>query len=362
MKNLQRLCTLAALGLVLAGCQATPTSPVTVVPSVAVVNTTTSTPQPSQTPAATPTTKPTLKPTSNATATPAATRTPMPTREPTATLAPEQLAEFATLEALVTAKPELDKYYSRECILQIGCYGFELGLSPNGQWAVFFSTAQTPGLSFVNVTSLTQWNVYMDEIPNLPLDTEVLQPVHWLRDGRYVYITPLAGGDGGYGYFWRTTKNLIRLDLENGTWVETQAGAAFAFSPNDKYLAYRSGQDLVVHEFQTGLFHKFAVPSEYQAFGRVVWSPDSRQLLFIGSINDLDQEEEPEGFTLFLLTVAEMQAQVILEKDERYLYPLTWSADEGIVLRSLPGLAETDGGGDYLLDLETNEVTLKPAP
>jgi hypothetical protein len=204
------------------------------------------------------------------------------TVELTSTIQPEKLAEVATIEAIITEKPELGEFYSRFCIINgYSCYASSsVGLSPNKEWAIFFVASESGGLSIVNVNTQKQWNIYYHEIKGYGCDCTV-QVEHWSQDGHYLYVSPQMGGDGGMFWFWRDYIQLIRINLDNGTWVDTNMGASHSFSPNDKYIAYRRGQNVVVHDFQTGNEQTFSVPAEYVAFGRFVWSPDSKNIMFV---------------------------------------------------------------------------------
>jgi hypothetical protein len=241
-----------------------------------------------------------------------------------------------------------------------------LGLSPNGKWAVFFNTIDgTAGLSIVNVNSKKQWDISYYDITGTYGSDVTVAIEHWPRDGRYLYVSPQMGGSGGLFWFWRDYIQLIRIDLEDGTWVNTNMGAAFSFSPNDQFIAYRRGQNVIIHEFQTGDERTFTVPSEYAAFGRFVWSSDSEQIVFVGSsVSEVESDElstKPNGFTLFLLNIGNMKAQVIIENDQRYLYPLEWQTSNVVLLESLYEVT-SDGtlhhnGEKYKFDLETNDIS-----
>lgn len=295
--------------------------------------------------------------------TPSPTVTSYPAIEATQTIPPGTMAVVATIEAIVTEKPDLEKFYSRACIIYGGgvCSVSNLGLSPNGNWAVFYSGRR--GLSIVNVASKKQWDIDYSDINSGYQGEAWVEIEHWSHDDRYLYVSPRMAGDGGMFWFWRDYIQLVRLNLENGTWVDTKMGSSFSFSPDDKFIAYRRGTNLVIYEFQTGNERKFNVPTEYAAFGRFVWSQDSKQIMFVSSsVEELNSgESKPNGFTLFLLDVEKMKAEVILEKDERYLYPLKWQTSNFVLLESLYGAAPTGyleySGEKYKLDLGTNEIS-----
>lgn len=65
--------------------------------------------------------------------TPSPTETSTPIIEPAVTIPVGTLMAVSTMDALVTAKPELGEYYSHECMLYSSCLAPQYGLSPNGQ-------------------------------------------------------------------------------------------------------------------------------------------------------------------------------------------------------------------------------------
>lgn len=302
-------------------------------------------------------------PTSATTPNPAPTLSP--TIETTSTLPPATLSVVSTIEAIITEKPELERFYERSCIVYgFGCADPNLGLSPNGKWAAFFSNIDgAPGLSVVNVNSKKQWDIsYYDITGTYGGDTTV-KVEHWSRDGRYLYVSPQTAGSGGLFWFWRDYVQLIRMNLENGTWINTNMGSAFSFSPEDQFIAYRREQNVVIHDFQIGQERTFTVPSEYRAFGRFVWSQDSKQIIFVGS--STAELEVIDGFTLFILDIKNMDAQVIIEKDKRYLYPLEWQAPNIVLLESLYKITPDSihySGEKYELDLRTNDISKHESP
>ena len=305
--------------------------------------------------------------------TPSLVSTTSPTIETTPTLPPATLSVVLTIEAIVTEKPELERFYRRYCIVDgWGCDVPNLGLSPNGKWAAFFNSPMdgTAGLSVVSVDSKKQWDISYYDITGTYGGDVTVQVEHWSQDGRYLYVSPRTAGSGGLGYFWRSETQLIQLDLTDGTWQNTNMGSAFSFSPDDKFIAYRRGQNVVIQEFQTSQEKTFTVPSEYGAFGRFVWSQDSKQIMFIGSsVEELEAvvlTNDMKGFTLFLLDTEKMDVQVIIDKDERYLYPVEWKTPKMILLESLYKV-DSNGylhynGEQYKLDLASNEILKNESP
>jgi hypothetical protein len=293
---------------------------------------------------------------------PTALETPTPTFDATSMIPPETWAKIATLDAIGTERPELT--YDKICILMTvdGCSV----ISPNGQWAVFRGHQKgSGGLSIINMLNKKRWDISYYDITGNSWDDTAVDVEHWSRDGRYLYVSPRPVGDGGEGWLWRDYTQLIRLNLENGTWVDTKMGAAHSFSPNDRYIVWRRGQNVVIYEFQTGNEYIFRVPEEYTAFGRFTWSSDSKQIIFVcAEVNELLSDalpKEPSGFTLYLLDLDGRQMTTIIEKNEMYLYPVEWLTPNIILLKSLykkqsDGVLEPNSE-QYTIDLQTSSIS-----
>ena len=340
--------------LFLAACQS---PPLTVALELSPSFIRTSTPNPSRTlipPSATPshTFSPTKTQTSTLTPSPASTDSDwFPP-----TLSPPTLTAFATLDALVTQFPELRKFYTWDCVLS-PCYTPGLGLSPNGLWAAFFDAEESGGVRIVSVDGEKQWKVYYSEISDYPCPCgdSLVAIEHWSLDGRYLYISPFQSGSGGDDWFWRDSTKLIRLNLENGTWVDTKMGPAFSFSPNDQYLVYRANSEVRIREFKTGDAKVLTISSDYLKFGRFVWSPDSKKIMFVASATSLSVNE-PTGFTIFLIDLNDPSLQTIFEEDNRFLYPKEWREPNVIQF-----VGYFDSLEKYIFNLITNEfVPIEP--
>ena len=303
-----------------------------------------------------------VTPTPEITYTPSLVSTTSPIIETTLTLPPATLSVALTIEAIVTEKPELEEFYRRYCIVDgWGCVVPNLGLSPNGEWAAFFTVQDSAGLSIINVISKRQWNISYHDITGTYVGDSSVVIEHWSQDGQYLYVSPRTAGSGGLGYFWRSETQLIQLDLSDGTWRNTNMGSAYSFSPDDKFIAYRRGENVVLHEFQTSQEKIFTVPSEYSAFGRFVWSQDSTQIIFVGS--STEELTINDGFTLFILDTQNMDAQVIIENDKRYLYPFEWQEPNIVILISLfDSTLKYNNYDKYQLDLRTNEIAEYVSP
>ena len=287
--------------------------------------------------------------------------TPRPTDTPyfTPTFPAATLAALATLDAVVTQHPEVGEYYSWSCVVYV-CYTSGLGLSPNGEWAVFWGVKGSGGgLKIIRLDGEKLWEVYVYDLLGIDEDftgAGSVWPAHWSRDGHYFYVIPRLEGDGGDFGFWRKGEKLIQLDLLTGQWIDTKMGSAFSFSPDDKYLAYRGQDGVHIHNLQTGVERKFTLPSDIKKFGHFTWSPDSDRIAFIAypSENDLyDLGGNQFGFTGFLLNVKTGLLTTIFENDMRFIYPVEWTEPGYILFKELKGWQL------YMLDLRTNEF--KPA-
>jgi hypothetical protein len=282
------------------------------------------------------------------------TSTATPNFRSSPTIPPETLVALATMDALVTNEPDLAKYYSWDCMIY-ACYSTGLGLSPNGNWAVFYNGEEYGGLSIVEVEGTKRWDINYFDIASCPCGPSTgVYVEHWSQDGKYFYASPQDGSEGGLEDFWRSKTELWRLDLEIGDIINANMGPAFSFSPDDSSIVYRNGQEIVIHEFQTGQAVKFNVPYKYKSFGRFVWSPDQKNIAFIVS-DDLSF-----NFSLLILNLEQMNAKLILDEDERSLYPAAWQTEEIILLQGLFDVnydyADLRDGG-YQLNLQTNEIT-----
>jgi hypothetical protein len=281
------------------------------------------------------------------------TTTPMPSP----TLPPATLAVVSTMNAIVAQKPELQGLYHfyQQCVyMPYACVSPGLGLSPDGAWGVFFTGG---GIRIIRVDNEKEWEVTFAELTGTPGGGTV-SVVHWSQDGRYVYVVPRQdGADGGYEWFWgwRGTQ-LIRLDLETGTWTDTKLGYAFSFSPDNNYLAYRSDQGIHIHDLTTG--QEKLVPVKYPEYGRFTWSPDSQKILFVATPNETDLEKRESGFTALLLDTKTQTIQTVFENNTAFLYPVEWKDMNNVLLEKLfAGFGE-----QYNLDVNTGVITSTQNP
>ena len=293
-------------------------------------------------------------PTPTITLTPTATNTPFMTP----TIPAATLSILQTLDALVTQNPDLGEYYAmmRECLIY-SCDAYNLGLSPDGRWAVFFTVNEKykndGGLIISRLNGEKRWFIYNSDLSGDTSKTpRGVRVEHWTLDGRYVYLSPDFEEDGGYTWFWGIVRQLLRFDLETGSRVDTKMNKAFSFSPDDQYIAYRGDDGVHIYEYEMG-GKVFPVPPNYVDFGKFTWSPDSKRVIFVVSFENLSDTRK-KGFSSYLIDLGQNTIRTIFSHDLRYIYPISWSEPDIVIYESL------DESQLYILDLETNEITPHP--
>jgi len=199
-------------------------------------------------------------------------------RAPTLTPPPEQAAITATQQVL---HDKLDKY----CIYRNQARGFRF--SPNGLWVEVFCSSGT--IEIVRVDETKKWEVSSDTL--ISYGAEYFGGVnHWSNDGAYAYIGFNPHTDGYWEPFHQGIV-LYRLNLETGQIGEVLPLVrsnwryySFAFSPNDRRLAYivtdQSPVILNIRDMQSGDEQSFEFDPKYNTGGEFVWSPDSQKLVF----------------------------------------------------------------------------------
>ena len=289
--------------------------------------------------------------TERATITPTRSPTPFPTPPNTPTIPRETLAALATLDSLVAQEPNLGEFYSWECMLY-PCYISGLGLSPNGLWAAFFSARESGGLKIASVDGTKLWEVYYSELSGTPCPCgEATVAIdHWSADGKYLYLRPDMGGDGGDEWLWRNEDQLIRLDLLSGSWIDTQMGSASSFSSDEHFIAYRSERGIHIHDLSTGQERVFPVSAEFINYGQFVWSPDSSRIVYVAAKELLYEEDGETGLTVFLIDLQENVVRTLFEDDTRYLYPIAWPEYSFIIFETYHEWQT------YRFDLLTGEI------
>lgn len=199
------------------------------------------------------------------------------TKTMTPTLSSGQIAITATQQVL---HDQLDKYCRYN-----PAQGFRF--SPDGQWVEVFCSRDT--IEIVRMDETRDWEVSSDTLIN-PYAEYFGGVNHWSNDGAYVYIDFDPHTDG----YWEPYHQgivLYRLDLATGQISEVLPLVksnwkfySFAFSPNDRRLAYivtdQSPVVLNIRDMQTGSEQSFEFAPKYNTGGGFVWSQDSQKIVF----------------------------------------------------------------------------------
>ena len=261
------------------------------------------------------------------------------------------------MDAIVAQRPELREFYRyhQECVyLPYACVSPGLGLSPNGAWAVFLNGS---GIKIIGVDGTKEWEITFPGLSGTQ-GSGTVSVANWAMDKKFLYVFPRQdSADGGYEWFWgsKWTK-LVRLDLETGDWVDTKMGYSFSFSPDDRYLAYRSEQGIHIHDLLTE--KEKIIQVRYAEYGRFTWSPDSQKIVFVASLNEDDLENKENGFTALLLDVNNQTIKTLFENNTEFLYPVEWiDANQVAFEKIFVGFGER-----FRLNLDTGELTSMSNP
>jgi hypothetical protein len=143
---------------------------------------------------------------------------------------------------------------------------------------------------------------------NLELDAI---PIHWNRDGKYVYIT-ISGPVEGPGDKYYDGEGLFRVDLDNGQ-ISTILPAcfsqncqknfnSFSISPTDQKLVFidktNHGLALVIVDIITGKGHTIFLDRIYTDAGQFYWSEDGLRLITALAGPQNEQKNQVSPFPL----------------------------------------------------------------
>jgi len=220
---------------------------------------------------------PTFIPTINLTITPhpnlpSPTFQPVPTLTLKPTISSIQLTMTATQQ---TFQESMGKYCSDGSAQDIR-------FSPNGQWVEVICRFDT--IKIVDIGETKVWDMSSSGLVD-PYTDHFINVSHWSNDGTYVYVVADPHTDGYWEAFHQGIV-LFRLTLETGQVSEILPLVrsnwrfySFAFSPNDRRLAYvvtdKSPVKLNILDMQTGDEDSFEFDPKYNTGGGFLWAPDS---------------------------------------------------------------------------------------
>ena len=238
-------------------------------------------------------------------------------------------------------------------------------VSPDGEWKaqviVALPTISDTAISSNYYTQLkvskmddtTEW-VIVDEWSEWGLGYTIPHPLHWSRDGRYLYYTNRPVPDGCAVFV--NGSDLHRVDLNDGSVREIMppVGLWLSLSPDETQLAYIGYGDrgLVIRDLATGTERetKLDPGKDYQA-GQIIWSPDSTAIVLALAIQPCSTDWAAST-SILRVDIATLEQVLLISEDERLFIPEEWSTTNKVFLK--------DKGGDYwLMDATTGELTKK---
>jgi WD40 repeat protein len=255
--------------------------------------------------------------------TPRPTATYIETQEPTLVIPEATLSAEATLNVLLTKNPESGSYI-RE-------------LSPYGQWAALFPSANSKDDSetilVLSLDGTAKWLVSYYEIYGYKEDDRLggVRPIHWSKDGRYLYVAPSLDVDGP-NLFFIDALSLSRLDLATGEIVNLDY-SKFEFSPDDQFIVYGKDNLIRIRSLQSGHEREYKVPSKFERYGHFVWSPDSQKIVFAATYGEWYDGQI--GFSILLIDLNNKALKVLIGDDLNYPYPTEWKEKDFINLEGL---------------------------
>jgi len=189
---------------------------------------------------------------------------------------------------------------------------------------------------------------------------------HWSNDGAYAYIGFNPHTDGYWEPFHQGIV-LYRLNLETGQISEVLPLVrsnwrfySFAFSPNDRRLAYivtdKSPVILIIRDMQTGDEQSFEFDPKYNTGGGFVWSPDGQKLIF--SVTQFDTNTYEYIATSIILWDKDKSGLTELIKDQQSrLQAIEWVDETKIILKSESLDPEGSKTQNYEFDLIANKLS-----
>jgi hypothetical protein len=193
-------------------------------------------------------------------------------------------------------------------------------------------------------------------------------PKRWSADGKTLYYAANRSDVEPRTLFARDGHALLRLDLATGESTEilgsTVSGGyyAFAFSPDEQTLAYiaQPANPLTLTLQASAPAKPASIPLDAQfcAAGRIVWSPDGKQLIYLGWKCG-DSFGADGRFTLVLFDVANQTQQWVFSDSTKVYYPFRWDL-KGPIVKYSGAVGDGSKPGYFRLDLATGQLTAVP--
>ena len=165
------------------------------------------------------------------------------------------------------------------------------------------------------------------------------QPLHWSRDGRYLYFTNRPVRDGCATFV--NGSDLWRINLSTGEQMQVMPARALwlSLSPDERTIAYiAQGRPLrlVLRDVQTGNERQLTLQTENDALaGRSVWSPEGGALALTIAENSCRTGHFNYG--IMHVKVATLAQTMLVSNDARLLETVEWPERDKLVLRDTDG-------------------------
>ncbi len=217
-------------------------------------------------------------------------------------------------------------------------------VSPDGQWlaqgiAEFHGDQVTyrTQMKVMKREGSTGWAM-IQEAP-IALGYTIPQPLHWSRDGRYVYFTNRPNPDGCSMFI--NGADLWRINLATGEQQQVMPAQAIwlTLSPDERMIAYIAQgrpKKLVLRDIKTGQERETPLQVENDAFaGRIVWASDGSALALTIAENSCRTYQWTQGILHVNTTI--LAQTMLIPNDARLLQTLDWREPNKILLRDKDG-------------------------
>jgi WD40 repeat protein len=269
---------------------------------------------------------------------------PSPTYPPSPTVPAPTLTAVAALDVI---KTDLINQYPDGICKTSYCF---LYFSPNGQ-NILATNANTIEVFRVDGQRLGIYSYY--DLYGFRIDYKdgCVSAIHWSNDGKYLYITTRLGGDGGPDAHYKSS--LVRVNLQNGTWMDTGISGVMSFSPSGQYIAYSAKESEVrILDLQSGEDTTYFTTNYYQYFLEFIWSPNGRNIVFTGTPEDWYADDAI--FALYMIDLDRKTNSKLHESAYPFFYPVSWTENDKITLDRM------NDHGEWILDLSTTPPQITP--
>jgi len=280
------------------------------------------------------------------------TETPFPTIQATETIPVATLNAVATLDTIKTDLknrfPELQDY-------PVSCSSFacyDIQTSPNKE-LVYITNNNTINLFRNDGIKIGSYSFYDLYGYRINYRSGYVFPLHWAEDGRVLYVTANTGGDGGPEPYLNYESTLVRIHLETGTWDDLGISGSFEISPDEQFVIYSNKENEIrIRDISSGQEIIYPHLDDYFYFGKYVWSPDSKKIIFIGTSESWETDESK--FALILVAIENQTISLVSETGFPFYFPIYWASSNKITLNKF------NEWGEWTLDLSTKPPTIIP--